>query len=93
MNRLPFDALTRRASLATLSAAVLAVLARPMAVNAKKKDDKFKKCKKQVDDCTVRLLAGCDGTPAQCTAEAACCDDLKRCHFDSFMFCLAAAER
>jgi hypothetical protein len=92
MNRFSLAMLTRRASLRTLSAAGLAAATRSRGVSAKKNGDKFKKCKKQVDDCTTRLLASCDGTPAQCTAEAACCDDLKHCHFDSFMFCLATAE-
>lgn len=90
MIRPSFDALTRRASLTTLGVAGLAALTRPTASSAKKKDDKFKKCKKQVDDCTTFLLASCDGTPAECTVVAACCDELKHCHFDSFMFCVAA---
>jgi hypothetical protein len=92
MDRESFDALTRRASLTTLSAAGLAVLARPGAASANKKGNKFKKCKEQVDVCNVRVLAECTGTQQQCAAQAACCDDLKRCKFDDFLTCLIAAE-
>jgi hypothetical protein len=90
MNRKSFDALTRRASMPTLGAASLAAFARPSVASAKKNDSKFKKCKKQVDECTVRMLLDCSGNTAQRLAKAACCDQLKQCKFDEFIFCASA---
>jgi hypothetical protein len=92
MNRSPFRALTRRASMKTLSAAGLVVLARPGAASAKKKGNKFKKCEQQVDVCNVHVLADCTGTPNECAARAACCDNLSHCQFDDFLRCLSAAD-
>jgi hypothetical protein len=64
-----FDALTRRASLATLSAAGLAMLMAPFPGMAKKKrkntnDQKAKqKCKSQVGQCVNILTTLCGADP------------------------------
>jgi hypothetical protein len=89
MNRSSFDALTRRASLATLSAAGLAAVARPAVGSAK--GDSFKRCKKEADECTTSLAAECQGDPT-CPAQVLCCDHLKRCKFGDFVTCLLVAN-
>lgn len=91
MDRPSFVALTRRASLLTLSMAGLSAVARPAAVGAKGNGNAFKRCKQEASDCQTRLLAECQGDPT-CPAQAACCDHLKRCKFGDFVTCLLATE-
>ena len=74
-----FDAMTRRAakqvsrrtSLAALSAAGLAALAAPVSADAKKKNND-NKCKKDKQQCNQDLEA-CTAQAADCTAQAAQC--------------------
>jgi hypothetical protein len=90
MNDLSFDVFTRRASLATLSAAGLAALVGPFAADAKSANKKAKKkCKSQVAQCTAFITADCSDNPnPECLAVLPCCDSLGTCDVNTFFACL-----
>ena len=96
-----FDALTRRASLLSLGAAVLAAaLASPFTADAKKKGGKNKNKKKkcpdlctpQVAQCTTAITTLCAGEPT-CLDSALCCPSLASCDFSGFFACLVASAQ
>jgi hypothetical protein len=94
-----FDALTRRASLATLSAAGLAMLMAPFPGKAKKKrnsndEQKAKqKCKSQVGQCVNILTTLCGADPPTCLqAQEQCCPIAGQCDFTGFLNCLILLE-
>jgi hypothetical protein len=94
MNNGTFEALTRRASLMSLGTAGLIALTNPFVAGAKKKQGKNKGkngdvnklCKGQVGECTTALTALCAGDP-DCQDLIACCSNLGRCNFTSFLDC------
>jgi len=95
MNDGSFDALTRRASIVTLSTAGLAAaLADPFTARANKKGGKNKKkcknpCSTQVGQCTTTIATLCAGEPS-CQDSLQCCPILGRCDFSGFFACLIA---
>jgi hypothetical protein len=101
VNPTTIDTLTRRASLLTLgTAGLIAELARPFAVSARKKHGKSKGkkvdpdklCKKQIQQCLDFLTPKC-GEDARCVATAnLCCPVLGDCEFAGFFDCVAASE-
>jgi hypothetical protein len=93
MNDRTFDAMTRRASLAGLTAAGLASLIASSAAKGKNKrkgnDDKAKKkCKQQLGQCTDLVALRCSTDPNTCTEALECCDFVGRCDFTRFINCL-----
>ena len=89
-----FDALTRRASLASLSAAGLASLVIPISAQAKKKKKKKfdvnKFCKQQVSQCETAVAVDCGGDPECIAATSLCCEELATCDFAGLFTCLQA---
>jgi hypothetical protein len=90
------EAVSRRASLATLGGASLAAV-RPdisAAENKKKKsgsDCKKKekqRCANEAATCKPSVLANCELEPVQCLAVAACCDE---CSANGYWTCVLAA--
>lgn len=89
--------LSRRASLATLSATGLAAMTAPLASEArnkkkcKKKDKKCPSleeiCAPQVEDCKAITAAVC-GTDPGCDRIIDCCDLLADCDGGAFVLCL-----
>jgi hypothetical protein len=95
MNHVNFDALTRRASLATLGVAVMVAVAHPFTAGAKKNrkkkrnnGDVNKLCKKQVDQCLDFFATFCEEDP-ECVADAEqCCPLAASCEFADFLSCV-----
>jgi len=94
MDRVSFDALTRRASILTLGGAGLAGLATlmtPLATDAKKKRgrnvDVNKRCKQQVAEWTAFAPSLCSEGP-DCDALIACGAQLATCDFTGFLVCV-----
>jgi hypothetical protein len=95
MNAHSFDALTRRASLAVLSAAGLTTLTAPFVATAKKnknrrknKNDKAKKkCRAQIDQCADLVALRCTLDPDECTEAIECCELLGNCDFAGYLNC------
>lgn len=96
MHRGVFHALTRRASLLTIGAA----LSDPVASDAKKRrrkkkgknGDVFKFRKKQADQCLDFFLPLCgDDLICQATVET-CCPEVGQCDFTGFIVCLDDAQ-
>jgi len=84
-------AVSRRASLVTLSAAGLAAgFAGSRTAGAKKSSSKKakKKCKKQVGQCTTYVTAACAGQEPSCLDLLACCTPLGSCNVTGFFTCL-----
>jgi hypothetical protein len=99
MNRVDFDALTRRAALATLGAAAIAgpaVLTDPIAGNAKKKKRKkgdvnnLQRCKQQAGAWIDFVPTFC-GDGALCQELIACATPLKSCDFTGFLTCFGSS--
>jgi hypothetical protein len=95
MDHRSFAALTRRASLTTLSAAGVAALAAPRAgvtkkKRKKKKFDVNKLCKQQVDQCATAAAVDCAGDPECIAATNLCCQELASCDFAGLFTCLEA---
>jgi hypothetical protein len=91
-----FDALSRRASLATLGAAGVAVLAMPTLADAKKKKkgkkkgDVNKRCKAQAETWVTFVETEC-GTGPECQEFIACGVPLRTCNFSAYFDCYLAA--
>jgi hypothetical protein len=91
MNEVTFDALTRRASLASLGAAGVAALALPLAADAKNKTKKKakKKCKSQIEPCVTILTEAEGSCDPDCVAQiTACCQFAGNCDFNGWLTCL-----
>lgn len=89
------DGVSRRASLATLSGAALAVAARPDVSEAKKKKGKScgkkqkQKCNGVESQCVATGAALCQGDPDCLAAINLCCQE---CFADEFLNCLIAQQ-
>jgi hypothetical protein len=91
-----FDALTRRASLLSLSVAVLAAFSTPPASARRKKNDSNKnakqRCRTQIGQCTAVIAQQCLGTPEECLKALECCDFAGQCDFTGFINCLLLVD-
>ncbi len=94
MGNVSFDGFTRRASLVSLGAAGMAVLASPVTAAAKnkkkKKGDVNKRRKQQAADWLALIQAECPD-PACLIAFGACAEPLKSCNFSGFITCFSGA--
>lgn len=91
-----FDVLTRRASLLSLSVAVLAAFSTPPASARRTKNDRDKKakqrCRTQIDQCTSVIALQCQGETVDCLEALECCDFAGQCDFTGFINCLLLVE-
>jgi hypothetical protein len=96
MNHGSFDALTRRASLATLGGVGMTALVHPVSTAAKSKNKKSdkkarQKCQTQVEQCTTLVKDACNDD-LHCLTQLDCCEFAGRCDFTGFLNCLIAKQ-